>query len=1216
MRECWNCAAAQPDTHRFCARCGQPLTPTPAEQAHLLVALRFLLRESERWGWMPPGPRAALQEEYTRRLSRLKAGPRTLPAPAEVVSTPVPRPPIPAPMPPVAAPPERAPAPPNLFSAFLEEANIRWLLILGGLLLASAGIGLLYSQWSAHGRQIVGVVLLLAPLICLAAAIKLRPTLPVSSRILAAVGGLLLPTGLIAARLFELGGLTLPWPHWNLFAFSLSAVVLLVLAGVLEETLCLYLGTLATVGAAGALADTLAWPPAFGLASLALATVHVARSRRQDAFAPHHFGLGQALAALGLMSTLPHFVSPGSGPPIPALALLFLGALFFSGSGYLVGRPGAVLASAPVALAAIGLFIAVYDLPAVTAGFGVLALGAGYLGGARALRQQPEVPEGPQLAELSFQLGTVLTGLALLLLLGTQALHGLSDDYARVPATELQMGAIVALIAAGLYVATAFLFEAPAMMYAATLCVTWSWFLGSVLLHRGAPGLYPGDLSLLALLAVAAAWPLRGLVRDPYLRPLVESSLLLASLPGPLALLLRGLGARGAEEATPWTLAVVAATFLLATPWLRAGWPLYFAAGWGAAAYATALPMLLAALGYPTEPLNLGLAFLPLLGGLAVIAFRLEVSAGAGYSLPVARITLGTALLLSLAQLPPGTDPRGTAALTLALYALAFALVAPFARRWGFLETSAGDLLAHLSALNLAAALWVGFGDGSEGSHLALLALSAAALAGAPMLPSMAGRALAHAGLACAALVALAGPAATDTLWIHTTFAWSPALLWLFRLRTHPPSEQHAPLAVTCLGLAAGAVGLVGAGLPLEGEPALTLVLMVGALWGLAGPARTLQWPLLPAWAVACLGWSALLDLLGRSGDDRVTGWWMFCALAAVGLTAVRRREATLAAWGEALLVITTGLVLGRAAFASPSHFLGTDLLLAAALLTVGWRRPSSGYFLIGWGLLTLAPLHFEFALADDGPILARAAALLALATSAAAAASRFAQRPDRPSLTAALVLAARSTTLLAMLLALPPYGPDWTWNVVGFLALAGAQGALALTLGRTADWHLAGLGLYGAWGHVLHHHEITTTEAWLVPPALWMLFWGERYRSRSRLHSDALATVGALLLLAPSLLQSTGTHGTGHLVFLVAASLALLLYGIGRRQRVHAVAGSVALLLEMALQALRLAVLVPWWYVALASGLLLVGLGILFERRRRDILAAGQHILSEVAGW
>lgn len=1101
----------------------------------------------------------------------------------------------------------------NAFSAFLEEANIRWLLILGGLLLASAGIGLLYSQWSAHGRQIVAVVLLLAPLAAFAAAIRLRPTLPVSSRILAAVGGLLLPTGLVAARLFELGGLQVPWAHWNLFAFALSAAVLLVLSGILEDTLCLYLGTLATVGAAGALAETLSQPAVFGLACLAAATTHVVTSRHPGPFAHHHFGLGQGLAALGLLSTLPHFVSPGSGPPIPALVLLFLGALFFSGSGYLIGRPAAVLASAPVALTALGLCVAVYDMPAVTAGFGVLALGTGYLAGARALRQQPDVSGGQELADLSFQLGTVLTGLALLLLLGMQALNGVLDDYAGVPAGELQMGAVVALLAAVLYVVTAFLFQAPPMMYAATLCVAWSWFLGSVLLHRGAPGLYPGDLSLLALLGVAAAWPLRGLVKDPYLRPLVQSSLLLASLPGPISLILRAFGAHGAAEATPWTLAVVALTFLLATPWLRTGWPLYFAAGWGAAAYAAALPFALSALGYPTEPLNMGLAFLPLLVALAAVALRLHGTSGPEFALPVARISLATALLLVLAQLPPGSElPRGRSALTLALYAAAFAALARFYRPWRSLEASAGDLLAHLAALTAAAALWVGFGDGSASSHLALLLLAGAGVAVAPLLPPTAGLALTHADLAASALVALAGPAATDVLWLHTLFAWCPALVWLLRARTHPEPEPHLLLAVATLGLAAGAAGLVGAGLPLEGQPGLTLLLMAGVVGTLVAPARRFRWPILTGWAAACLAWSALLDLLARRGDDRVMGWWVFCVVLAAGVAHLRRRSDPLSIWAESLLVLTSALVLARAAFASASTFLGTDLLLAVTLLTVAWRRPSPAYLTTGWALLLLAPLHWEFALAGDGPIPARAALMFALLVGAAAAASRS-QTP----LAAVLPLLARATSVLAMLLALPATATTWAWNLAAFLALAGAQATLAILVGRTADWHLAGLALYGAWGHLLHHHAVTTTEAWLVPPALWLLFWGERHRLRGeRLHSESLATVGSLLLVAPPLLQSAGTHVTGHLVFLVAASLSLLLYGIGRRRRVHAVAGSGALLLEMALQALRLAVLVPWWYVALASGLLLVGLGILFERRRRDILTAGQQILSEVAGW
>ncbi len=1267
MPDCWNCGTHQAETHRFCARCGQLLNPGPAERSRLVQGIDYLLRETSRWGWLEPARRQALHGEYARRRQDLIArGPTSQVGPAPS-ATPGPTPQVrtdlktPAPTSQVGPAPSATPGPtpqvrtdlktpgptsqvgpapsatPGWLSAFLEEANIRWFLILGGLLLASAGIGLLSSQWSAHGRTLVPLALLAAPILCFIAAGRLRPSFPHSSRVLALLGGLLLPTGLVSVRLFELGGLKIPWSPWNFAVFLASSMVLLVLGWSLREVLCLYLASAGLAASSAALATWLENPPAFGLGCLAVASIWLGAALkggvRLAPFQSHFFGLSQALIALGLLSTLPAFFKPSSEAPLGELSLLLLGAAFMAAAGFLQKSRAGVLWSAPAALAALLLFGLHTEHPPVLLGHALVALGALYSGIGHFLRQRPEQA---QAAEAALQVGTVLLGIPLVLLLTAFLMQGLPGNFSSTPDPELRTALGVALAAAFLQTLTGAACAMPGLFYASTTSLAYAWFLGSVLWHRHLPGMYGFDLSWLPLVWTLLAWLLRRVLPENALNALIRSALILSLLPAPLNLGMKALQVPGAEASAPGTLVLSALTLVLATPWLRSGRLLYLASLWAFLAYELGWPRILQAFG-AQAPDNQALDFFPLLIALAFVARVLHRKSGPEYALPVGRSALFLACSLACWQLHPDSGDRHQAAASLLLDSLAFAALARLFRDWRFLHGSAQDLLAHLAGLALAGSLWVMGGDGEPSSHLALMGFSliTLSLARAP-LPECARRPLEHLGLACAPLISLAGPlAAGPNPGLQALFATGPGLIWLvWSWQSRKPAWLVTGAVLQAL---TAALIQIGSGLPALGHTwpgLLGMVLLASALalragpeaWAPPnreapqadappGPGSALLFSLVPAWLFAGAAWDGLLLTLSCPEEERMRLWALFwllvCAVAAWG----RIRGAEAGRVMEGCAQVSGLLYLARAALASGAAFLQADLLVAGVLLGTGWCRSQPAAFILGWALLTLAPVQAEIAVLGDGPLAGRAGVELAVLVAAAAVLGRAAIRSGRALLAESLAPLARLTALGAGVLSLIEKNADWA--TTGLLVTTLGLWLQAAWKPSRLDWHLGFLAAWGAWGTRLQHSQVTASEAWFFLPALWLLFWGERHRAEGRRSlADLLAASGLLLGLGPSFLATATGGETWHAIYLVVGALAMLMFGVGRRIRIHAVGSSLALLAEIVVQALQLAARMPWWYVALASGLLLVGLGVLFERRRMELLRAGQRLFQEVSGW
>ena len=137
---------------------------------------------------------------------------------------------------------------------------------------------------------------------------------------------------------------------------------------------------------------------------------------------------------------------------------------------------------------------------------------------------------------------------------------------------------------------------------------------------------------------------------------------------------------------------------------------------------------------------------------------------------------------------------------------------------------------------------------------------------------------------------------------------------------------------------------------------------------------------------------------------------------------------------------------------------------------------------------------------------------------------------------------------------------------------------------------------LYHAYVAILIHNGMTTAEFYTLPLGLWLL---RTYRP-----------VGLATLLTPSLLLSltSGEHA------LWTGSIAIVLLFTNRPNLMAW--GGLALLTEVAIQAVMFASNLPWHQWAVVGGLLLVGMAFLVERRRQDVMLASRAFMQNLGAF
>jgi len=348
-----------------------------------------------------------------------------------------------------------------------------------------------------------------------------------------------------------------------------------------------------------------------------------------------------------------------------------------------------------------------------------------------------------------------------------------------------------------------------------------------------------------------------------------------------------------------------------------------------------------------------------------------------------------------------------------------------------------------------------------------------------------------------------------------------------------------------------GPVGLAAAGVPWPGVPAESLII------GLAG---------------------LLAAALLRPGAAAAVLVPTCAALAGAGLAgALPTRGATLAALG---LTLVAGAVAGAG-----GRVLGARL--------AGWLAGAGATVLFAFTVGRAAELSLE---TSAFVVLGAAAAILAVGAVLAvrrAVEGRAVQVAAHAGAFVALLLTAGSIRHAAAVCTL--------WGV--------ALGARALRPGEAATvrrGHVvaAAVAELGGWWLLIAAERVATVEAYTLPAAGVVLLAGWLAR-RSRGELSSWVTYGPALAAAllPSLASVLAGEGEPlRRLLLGLAALAVLLAGAHARLRAPVVVGG-AVLAAVALHELVLVWdLLPRWIPLAAAGLLLVGLAMTLERRRRDL--------------
>jgi hypothetical protein len=598
------------------------------------------------------------------------------------------------------------------------------------------------------------------------------------------------------------------------------------------------------------------------------------------------------------------------------------------------------------------------------------------------------------------------------------------------------------------------------------------------------------------------------------------------------------------------------------------------------------------------------------LGGVALAAGLLAVPASAW----------SAAQALGLAERPQTR-------ITLAVAALLVGALHVISRRWPAYRSYA--LGAALLAVVTAPAWALASGDSPAIYAAATLLLSAATL------PALARRTTTEAR-ALGATATVAGIALLVAVARSVFLVFVAPYAWLSRVWTGRPDG---------VGLAPGSTGRVATGdvvalAVFAAAVALAAYALSGrraAIWAVVPPLAVtaplalatagVPWPGVPV-ASLLIGLAGLLSAALRTRSSGTGG------LGAAGTGAFSRRVAT--------PVVSGALVGAGLAGALPTHgmslaALGATLVAGAVAGVLGGTLPArlGGWLsVVGSGL----GLSFTAARAAELPLPTTAFAVLGAAAAALALGSALSARGSTegpPGLGgvavggAAAVGAARGRGAEGRAAAgRAGEGPavQVAAHAGAFVALLLATGSIrhaaavctfwGLALGVRALWpgqaakvrrgHLvaAAAAELGGWWLLIAGEKVATVEAYTLPAAAVALLagWLAR-RSRDELSSWAAYGPALAAALLPSLASVLVGEGQPvRRLLLGLGALAVVLAGAQARLRAPVIAGGVVLALTALHEIVLVWDLLPRWIPLAAAGLLLVGLAMTLERRRRDL--------------
>jgi hypothetical protein len=328
--------------------------------------------------------------------------------------------------------------------------------------------------------------------------------------------------------------------------------------------------------------------------------------------------------------------------------------------------------------------------------------------------------------------------------------------------------------------------------------------------------------------------------------------------------------------------------------------------------------------------------------------------------------------------------------------------------------------------------------------------------------------------------------------------------------------------------------------------------------------------------------------------------------VAAALVGALRRPSPVLAV----LAVPTTGAGLAGLLPTKPATLAGLAAVTVAATLC-GYAGRRAGARVAGWLVAVAAGATLALASARAADLAVRWAALWVLAAAALALAASAALKPaalkaaaTRATEARLVEVAAHATAGAALLLtfgSLRHMAAVCTlWGVaLGLRALwpADAAGRRVRVIAATASELLAYWLLLLAGG-------VTVLEAYTLPAAATALLAGWlAARARPALHSWSAYGPALLAGFGPSLAAVLFTPGAPERrLALGAAAVVVVLAGAVRRRQAPVVVGGGVLVLLAVHEMVLVWDLIPRWIPLASAGLLLVGLAMTYERRRRDV--------------
>jgi hypothetical protein len=357
---------------------------------------------------------------------------------------------------------------------------------------------------------------------------------------------------------------------------------------------------------------------------------------------------------------------------------------------------------------------------------------------------------------------------------------------------------------------------------------------------------------------------------------------------------------------------------------------------------------------------------------------------------------------------------------------------------------------------------------------------------------------------------------------------------------------------------------------------AVAPVLAVIAPMGLA--AAGVPWPGVPAESLV-VGLAGLIAVALLRPGVRMAGPAVVCAaLAGAGLAgALATRGATLAALG---LTLVAGAVAG-----------------------VTGRAPAAR--LAGWLIGAATTVAFAFTVGRAADLSPAASAFIVLGAAAVILAVGTVLGTHRTVEGQAVQVAAHAGALVALLLTTGSI--RHAAAVCTFWGLA--LGVRALRPGEAAAvrrGHVlaAAVAELGGWWLLIASERVATVEAYTLPAAGVALLAGWLAR-RSRPGLSSWVTYGPALAAAllPTLASVLADEGQPvRRLLLGLGALAVLLAGAYGRLRAPVVTGGAVLAVVALHEVVLVWDLLPRWIPLAAAGLLLVGLAMTLERRRRDL--------------